>query len=346
MRMGRSKTLLASGILSRMFAAVAFLGLAVATAQAQPPADFYRGNTIKFHLASEPGGGFDLIARSFAKYFVNYVPGKPAIVMVNMPGGGGTILANWAYNIAPKDGSVIAMGLSTLPMNQVISPDPVRYDANKFNWIGNLEKATGVILTWHTSPTRTFADAKLRETPMAGTGKNSIIYQLLTLSNKLLDTKFKIVLGYNTGRVLAVERGEVDGTGSTLQNIPAMAPHWTEKDYRLLAINAPARLPKYPDVPTMVEFAKAPLARSMLEFWMYQSATARAVFTPPGVPPERVEALRRAFDQTVRDSGFLAEIDRLQTVIEASSGEEVQEAVKAILSTSPEVAAAILDTIK
>src|SRR5262245_34471740 len=169
---------------------------------------------------------------------------------------------------------------------------------------------------------------------------------MLTLSNKLLDTKFKVVLGYSTGRVLAVERGEVDGTGSTLQNIPAMAPHWTEKDYRLLAINAPERLAKYPDVPTMVEFTRTPLARQMLEFWMYQSATARAVFTQPGVPAERVEALRRAFDQTVRDPAFLAEMEKLQTVIEASSGEEVQEAVKAILSTSPEVAAAILDAIK
>jgi tripartite-type tricarboxylate transporter receptor subunit TctC len=333
-------------IVSRISSTFALIAFAATSAQAQPAADFYRGNTIKFYLASEPGGGFDLVARSFGKYFVNHMPGKPNIVIVNMPGGGGTILANWAYNIAPKDGSIINMGLSTLPMNQVISPDPVRYDANMFNWIGNLEKATGVILTWHNSPTKTLADARVRETPMAGTGKNSIIYQLLTLSNKLLDTRFKVVLGYNTGRVLAVERGEVDGTGSTLQNIPAMAPHWTERDYNLLAVNAPERLAKYPNVPTMVEFARTPLARAMLEFWMYQSATARAVFTQPGVPADRVEVLRRAFDQTAKDPAFLAEMARLQTVIDASSGEEVQNAVKAILSTSPEVAATILDTIK
>jgi tripartite-type tricarboxylate transporter receptor subunit TctC len=327
-------------------AAFALLGAWPAPAQAQSAADFYRGNTIKFHLASEPGGGFDLIARSFAKYFVNYVPGKPNIVLVNMPGGGGTILANWAYNIAPKDGSVICMGLSTLPMNQVIAPDPVRYDANKFNWIGNLEKATGAILTWHTSPTKTLQDAMRRETPMAGTGKNSIIYQLLTLSNKLIDTKFKVVLGYNTGRVLAVERGEVDGTASTLQNIPAMAPNWAESQYNLLALNTPERLPKYPNVPTLVEFAKTAQARQMLEFWMLQSATARAVFTQPGVPADRTEALRRAFDQTVRDPGFLAEMEKLQTVIEASGGEEVQDAVKRLIGTSPQVAAMILDIIK
>jgi tripartite-type tricarboxylate transporter receptor subunit TctC len=317
-----------------------------APALAQSVEDFYRGNTLKFNLASEPGGGFDVIARAFAKYFANYVPGKPTIVVSNMPGGGGTILANWAYNIAPKDGSVIAMGLSTLPMNQIIAPGPVRYDANKFNWIGNLEKATGVILTWHTSQTKTMEDARRRETPMAGTGKNSIIYQLLTMSNKLLDTRFKVVLGYNTGRVLAVERGEVDGTGSTLQNIPAMAPHWSETDYNLLAINAPKRIAKYPDVPTMVELAKTPRARAMLEFWMFQSATARAIFMPPDTPRERLEALRRAFDRTVQDSGFVAEMAKLGTMIEPTSGEDVQAAVKTLLSTSPEVAAAIQEAIK
>jgi tripartite-type tricarboxylate transporter receptor subunit TctC len=329
------------------FAAVAAcICFGLLPAQAQPAADLYRGSTIKFALASEPGGGFDLVARGFAKYFVNYVPGKPNIVIVNMPGGGGTIHANWAYNIAPKDGSVINMNLSTLPMNQVIAPDPVRYDANKFNWIGNLEKATGVILTWHTSPTKTMQDAMQRETPMGGTGKNSIIYQLLTLSNKLLDTKFKIVLGYNTGRVLAIERGEVDGTASTLQNIPAMAPAWTEAQYNLLAVNTPERLPKYSNVPTMVEFAKTPEHRQMLEFWMLQSATARAVFTQPDVPADRVEVLRRAFDQTVKDPGFLADMAKLQTVVEPTRGEEVQEAVRQLIGTSPKIADMVLDTIK
>jgi tripartite-type tricarboxylate transporter receptor subunit TctC len=326
--------------------ALAAACLATTPAQAQSAADFYRGNTIKFALASEPGGGFDLVARGFAKYFVNYMPGKPNVVIVNMPGGGGTIHANWAYNIAPKDGSVINMNLSTLPMNQVIAPDPVRYDANKFNWVGNLEKATGVILTWHTSATKTMQDAMARETPMAGTGKNSIIYQLLTMSNKLLDTRFKVVLGYNTGRVLAVERGEVDGTASTLQNIPAMAPSWTEVQYNLLAVNTPERLPKYPNVPTMVEFTKTTEARQMLEFWMLQSATARAVFTQPEVPADRIAALRRAFDQTVKDPGFLAEMEKLQTVVEPDSGEEVQEAVRQLIGTSPTIANMVLEIIK
>jgi tripartite-type tricarboxylate transporter receptor subunit TctC len=325
------------GLSAAITSTCAILGMSLpAQAQSSSPSatDFYRGNTIRFHLASEPGGGFDTVARSFGKYFVHHMPGNPNLVVVNMPGGGGTLLANWAYNVAPKDGTIIAMGLSTLPMNQVIAPDPVRYDSNKFNWVGNIEKATGTILTWRSSKTKTMQDARERETPMAGTGKNSIIYQLLTLSNKLLDTRFKVVLGYNTGRVLAVERGEVDGTGSTLQNIPAMAP------------NAPERLAKYPDVPTMVELAKTSEARQMLEFWMYQSATARAVFMPPEVPADRVELMRRAFDKTMQDPAFLAEVTRLQTQVEPSNGEEVQEAVRRIISTSPEVAAKILDAIK
>jgi tripartite-type tricarboxylate transporter receptor subunit TctC len=327
-------------------AALVFTGMLAASANAQGAADFYRNATLRFHLSSEPGGGFDIIARSFAKYFTSYLPGKPNIVVVNMPGGGGTILANWCYNAAPKDGSVICMPLSTMPLNQVIAPEPVRYDANRVSWVGNLEKATGTILTWHTSQTKTIEDAMRRETPMAGTGKNSIIYQLLTLSNHIIGTKFKVVLGYSTGRVLAVERGEVDGTGSTLQNIPAMAPNWTDSQYHLLAINAPKRLEKHANVPAMIEFAKTDRHRAMLEFWMAQSATARAIFTPPGVPADRVEVLRRAFDQTVKDPAFLAEVAKLQTIIEPDTGEEVQGEVKRLLATSPEVAAAIVDVLK
>jgi tripartite-type tricarboxylate transporter receptor subunit TctC len=332
--------------LHRTLAAAALLGMFGDPAHAQPAADFYRNATLRFHLSSEPGGGFDIIARTFAKYFTNHLPGKPNIVVVNMPGGGGTILANWCYNVAPKDGSVICMPLSTMPLNQVIAPEPVRYDANRVGWVGNLEKATGTILTWHTSPTKTIADAMRRETPMAGTGKNSIIYQLLTLSNHIIGTKFKVVLGYSTGRVLAVERGEVDGTGSTLQNIPAMAPNWTESQYNLIAINAPKRLARLPNVPTMIEYAKTERHRQMLEFWMAQSATARAIFAPPGVSADRLALLRRAFDATVKDTAFLAEVARLKTVIEPDSGEEVQREVKRLIGTSPEVAAAIVDVLK
>jgi tripartite-type tricarboxylate transporter receptor subunit TctC len=320
--------------------------ISIGSASAQPAAEFYRNATIRFHLSSEPGGGFDIIARTFAKHFTNYLPGKPTITVVNMPGGGGTILANWCYNIAPKDGSVICMPLSTMPLNQVIAPDPVRYDANKVFWVGNLENATGAILTWHTSQTKTIEDARRRETPMAGTGKNSIIYQLLTLSNHIIGTKFKVVLGYSTGRVIAVERGEVDGTASTVQNIPAMAPNWNPSQYNLLAVNAPKRLAAHPNVPTMVEFAKTDQHRQMLEFWMAQSATARAIFTPPGVPVDRVAVLRRAFDQTVKDPAFLAEVSKLKTVIEPDTGEEVQNEVKRLLGTSPEVAAAIVKVLK
>src|SRR5262249_26201471 len=251
---------------------------------------FYRGNTIRLHLSSEAGGGFDTIARIVAKYLAQYVPGRPNVIVVNMPGGGGTLMANWAYNIAPRDGSVVAMPLSTLPMNQIIAPDQIRYDANRFGWIGNLEQARGVIFTFHSSPTKSIQDARVRETPMAATGKNSIIYQLLTLSNKLLGTRFKVVLGYNSGRVLAIERGEVDGSASTLENIPALAPQWAENPslITLLAVNTERRLPKYPDVPMMIELVKTPEQRQMLEFWALQSATGRALFAPPGVPADRL----------------------------------------------------------
>src|SRR5262245_13525180 len=316
-------------------------------ALAQPPADFYRGQTIKLHVSTSPGGGYDLVSRIFVKYFPSYMPGRPNVIVVNMPGAAGVSMTNWAYNVAPKDGTIIGMPNLTVPMNQVIIPDQVRYDATKLNWIGNLEEATASLFTWHTSKTRTIQDAMVRETIMGVSSKASVLYQMLALSNKLLDTKFKIILGYEGNRVISIERGEIEGSASTLQNYAGIAPHWVPaRDLNILAVNAEQRVQKFPDVPTMMELTDNPLSREMLLFMMLQSATARAIFAPPGVPSDRVEALRRAFDATARDPGFLADMAKAQIEVDPTRGGETQKAVARLIATKPEVAALVLEAIK
>jgi tripartite-type tricarboxylate transporter receptor subunit TctC len=316
---------------------------------ADPVAEFYSGKTVRLVVSSEPGGGFDLVARSFARYFNAHVPGKPGIVVMNMPGGGGLTMANWAYNIAPKDGTVIAMPLTTLPINQLILPDSVRYDAGKLNWIGNLEEATGVLFTWHSSPTKTIKDATTRETTLAGTGKNSIIYQLATLANTAMGTKFKVILGYTQGRVIAIERGEVEGSASTLENFTAMAPHWLSSNpplINVLAVHSDKRVAKFPDVPTFMELTANPDHKQMLEFTRLQSATGRALFTTQETPPERVVALRRAFDKAVQDKDLVADLGRLKIELGASRGEDVQAAVSKLLATPPHIVKMTLEAFK
>jgi len=170
---------------------------------------------------------------------------------------------------------------------------------------------------------------------------------MLALSNKLLATRFKIILGYEGNRVISIERGEIEGSASTLQNYAGIAPHWVPaRDLNILTVNAERRVAKYPDAPTMMELTNDPVSREMLLFMMLQSATARAIFAPPGVPPERIEALRRAFDQTARDPGFLADMAKARIEVDPTRGEDTQAAVARLIATKPEIAAMVLEAIK
>jgi tripartite-type tricarboxylate transporter receptor subunit TctC len=325
---------------------------ALSPAKADPVENFYRGNTVRLQVSASVGGGYDHVARLFIKYFPNYLPGRPNMIVVNAPGAAGVTMSNSLFNVAPKDGTVLGMANLTMPMNQIIAPGQVRYDANKFLWLGNLEESNGSLFTWHTSATKTFQDARKRETVMGVSSRTSILYQLLALSNRLLGSKFKIILGYDQNRVISVERGEIEGSASNIENFPGIAPQWMKNKMinpeliNLLIVNAPQRLPKYPNVPTMLEMTQNTEHRQMLEFMMLQSATSRAIFTPPGVPAERVEALRRAFDKVAHDPGFIAEMERAAFDMSPSTGEQTQAAVARLLSTSPAIAAKLLEAVK
>jgi len=336
----------------RTVAAFAGMLAGLSSALAEPVENFYRGSTVRLYVSASAGGGYDHVARLFVRYFPNHLPGKPTVIVLNMPGAAGVTMSNWLYTVAPKDGTALGMANLTMPMNQVIAPKQVRYDARRFQWLGNLEESNGSIFTYHTSKTRTFQDALKRETVMGVSSRTSILYQLLALSNRLLNSKFKIVLGYDQTRVLSVERGEIEGSASNIENFPGIAPQWVKNGMvdasliNLLIVNAPQRLAKYPNLPTMIEMTDNPDHKRMLEFMMLQSATSRAIFTPPDVPAARVEALRRAFDKTARDPGFVAEMTRAMFEMSPSTGEQTQAAVARLLSTSPEIAAKLLDAVK
>ena len=312
--------------------------------------DYYKGKTVTLYVGAGVGGGYSFFGRAFAKYYGNHIPGNPNVIVVNRPGAGGTKMTNWAANAAPKDGSAVGMPLMPVVTNQHLRPKAVRYDATELNWIGNMERSIAVLFTWHTSKTKTIRDATNRVTLMGGSGKSSPIYQMLILSNRLLDTRFKIVLGYKGGdRALAIERGEVEGSFSTLQNFRAMTPHWFEggkNPLNVLVQNAVERSPEIPDVPTMMELAKTEEDRKVFEYMMLQSLTGRSIFAPPGVPKDRVQILRRAFDKTMSDPGFVADIEKSNLKLTPSTGEEVEKAVERLITTPPTIIARIRELIK
>lgn len=319
--------------------------LAAGSGAAESVDAFYRGKTIAFYVASGAGGGYDFFARALAKHMGRHIPGKPTIIVQNMPGAGGSKMVNYAYNVAPQDGSAIGMPLAPTPMVQVLRPTAIKYDATKLHWLGNLEDSVGILFTWHGSATRTIADAMKRETPLAGSGKSSATYQIPVLCNELLGTKFKVVLGYASAAVMenAMEKGEVDGRMGVWQTLNTTKPEWIrEKKVNFLAQSAMARSKKLPDTPTMIELARNDEDRMIFEFLALQNVTGRAVFAPPGTPADRVTALRRALDATVNDPAMKDDMRKANMEIDHTTGEEVQKAVAQLIATPP----AVVDRMK
>ena len=327
--------------LSRTVAALLSICLA-ATARADPVSDFYRGKTVTLYVASGAGGGYDYFARALAKHMGKYIPGNPVLIVQNMPGAGGVRMVNYTYNVAAQDGTVLGVPLAPTPMIQVLGPDPISYDATKLNWVGNLEQSVGILFVWHSSPTQSMADAKTRVTPLAGSGKSSATYQMPVLANALLGTKFKVVLGYPGAAEmeLAIEKGEVDGRQAVWQTLKTTQPRWiVEHKVSFLAQSVLTRSPLMPQTPTFIELATNDEGRKIFEFMALQNVTGRTIFAPPGVPPDRVAALRRAFDGAVKDPVMLSELERAGMVIEPSTGEDVQAAVQRMIDTPPEIVA-------
>jgi tripartite-type tricarboxylate transporter receptor subunit TctC len=325
-----------------MFAGLLWVALASPGASAEEVAAFYRGKTVTLVVASGAGGGYDFFARALAKHMSKYIPGSPTLIVQNMPGAGGARMVNSLYNVAAQDGTMLGVPLAPAAMAQVLDPGPIKYDATRLQWLGNLENSVGILFVWHGSPIKSVTDVMARVTPLAGSGKSSATYQLPILANALLGTRFNVVLGYPGAAEMeiAIERGEVDGRAATWQTLNATQPTWIPGNkVRIVIQSVLKRSPQLPDTPTYIELAKSDEGRRIFEFMALQNSTGRTFFAPPGVPKDRVTALRRAFDATIKDPVMLSEMTRAGMVIEANTGEEVQAIVARMVGTPPEVVA-------
>jgi tripartite-type tricarboxylate transporter receptor subunit TctC len=267
-----------------------------------------------------------------------YLPGNPTAIVQNMPGGGNVVATNHMYNNALKDGTVIAVINDAIPLHQVIDGRGVRFDADKFNWLGSPGDRNSVTFAWHTSGIRTIEDVMQREVVLGGTGVASSIVIYPTVMNKVLGTKFKIVLGYKGSgeSMLAVERGEVEGHSTSWTAVKVGHPDWRpEKKINIIVQFALKKHPELPDVPTVVELARNDEERQILRAVMNATEIGTAFFTTPGVPADRVTALRRAFDATVKDPEFLADAQRTKLTVGPLAGEELQKLVTEVSDLPP-----------
>jgi tripartite-type tricarboxylate transporter receptor subunit TctC len=305
--------------------------LAVATcpmAGAQPAADFYRGKTVNLLVGSGEGGGFDLSARLTAQVIGKYIPGNPTVVVQNMPGASGLRAAEYVYNVAPRDGTVICITQPSMVLHKVLTPS-ARFNPLDYTWIGRLSSFITYGVVWHTSPVQTMADAMVKTAILGGVGPSGPGVMMPTALNLLAGTKFTVVKGYKSASELglAMERGEVNGSGSSSWEY-VHSKRWVEQKLaRMLFTIALARSPIFADVPTVVELARDQRGKSIMHLVASASDIGRAIIAPPGLPPDRAAALRDAFARTVRDADFLAEARRRQFEVEPLAAAEIVKIV-------------------
>jgi tripartite-type tricarboxylate transporter receptor subunit TctC len=311
-------------------------------ASADPVADFYHGKSMTILIGTSAGNDYDYRARLVARFMGHHIPGEPTIVPRNMPGAGGVVAANDLATIEPHDGTVLHMIMSNMMANQAMAIAGIKFDTRKFFWIGNTTSTPNVMVAWHTSGVATIEDAKQKQITMgAPTGTAGVTY--VEAMNSLVGTKFKLVTGYPGGNEvnLAMERGEVDGRASnSWASWKSTKPDWIkDRKMNVLVQIGLKRDPDLKDVPLLLELAKNEADRAVLAFLSTETAIARSVVAAPGTPPERVTALRRAFDATMKDPAFLAEAAKTQMDISPVSGEEAQKIADSIVDTPPEVVA-------
>lgn len=318
--------------------------LGVATAHAQPGAEFFKSKSLTFVIPNSPGGSFDLYGRLVARHLARYLPGHPDIVPQNMPGASGMIAANWLYGVAPQDGTALGMLIPNIALAQVLGMSEIKYDVRKFNWIGRIVSPTATLFTWHTSGTKTIADLRTRKTVIASTGPLSQAEITSQMMNGIAGTKFKIIPGYRgtSDAILALERGEVESAIFPWTFMKLSHPDWlAEKKVNVVAQYTRSPIADLRNVPTIFELADSADLRGVFTLFFGPDEIGQPLALPPNVPKDRVEAFRQAFSEMIRDPDYLADADKQKLALTPASWQELENSVtEAFKATADQVAIA------
>ena len=324
--------------LLRLAVMLAALGIAMQAAFADAVADFYAGKEVRLIVATPPGGPYDNHARLLARHLGNHIPGKPTIVVENMAGATGMRAANYIYAIAPQDGTVLGNLHNMLPLIEALGQATVSVDPAKFNWIGNMAREVGDIIILAKSPVKTVEDAKRTEVVMGAASPSALAAIYPKVMNYVLGTKFRVVNGYdgNNGVTHALEEGEVEGNaGDTWFSGAGRTYDWYKDGTIRILVQIGTRSSDLPDVPLLVDLAANDDDRKLLEFFSSPYTIGKPTAVGPKVPPERVAALRAAYQATMADPEFLADAQKLGVDIAPVSGEELAALMKRIKELPP-----------
>jgi tripartite-type tricarboxylate transporter receptor subunit TctC len=320
-----------------MAASAVMIGFGAADAAAQSGGDFYKGKELRILIGFGPGGGYDLYARLLARHIGAHLPGRPSVVPQNMPGAGSVLVANHLANVAPRDGTVIGTFASGVPTVPLLTPDKAKFDARNLTWIGSANTETQIDYLWHTAPAKTIDDVRKIETVLGATGPGAATVDFPLMVNAILGFKYKLVLGYKGSADidLAMERGEVHGvSGLTWTGVSSTNADWLrDKKITIIAQYGQTRHPDLPDVPLVIDLAKTQADRQALNLVFARQEMGRPFAAPPSLPAERAAALRRAFDETMKDRDFLADSKKSKLPVLPIGGEKLQQMVAELYAT-------------
>ena len=320
--------------------------LASQPARAQAPADFYKGKTVSMIVGGSAGGGFDTLARAIARHIGKHIPGHPDVVVQDMPGAGGTRALDHLYNVANKDGSVIALVNNTPPFVPLFTGIRARYDATKFSWLGTASVESPVVVIWHTVPVNSVKDLQTRPTTMGASGSNSTQAFYTRLLNAVLHTNMKIVNGYRGQNdiFIAMERGEVDGQTSVFySSLTSTRPKWLPQHLAKAIIQyGPEPVKALGNVPWAPALIKNAADKRLFETAISPNAIGRPLLMPPGVPADRLAAMRKALAETLADPSFKKDADKIGLLVDSPhSGDQIEKVIRAAYAAPADLVARI-----
>lgn len=309
------------------------------SAAADTTAEFYRGATLTIIVATDAGGSFDLYSRVLANHFGRHLPGRPDAVVQNMAGAGGTRAANYMANAVPKDGSVVSAVLSTSVLAPILQD--VKFDASKFGWLGTIAGMTAVVSLWHTAPATDLAGLRRTEVVMGATGKGNETATIPHLMNAIAGTKFKVVTGYpGSAQInLAIEKGEVHGRIATWDSWAGTRADWLRERKLVHIVQYGTPTAETAGVPNLGDLVSEPGQRAMVDLFAIGMRLGRAYYVPPGTPPDRLAALRRAFDATMNDPAFRHEAAQRSLTVDPRPGEALQAMMVGLYATPAQTVA-------
>jgi tripartite-type tricarboxylate transporter receptor subunit TctC len=318
-------------------------------AAAEEAGTFYKGRSLTIGVPNAAGGGYDTYVRALAQYLQRHIPGRPAIIVQNIPAAGGMVMANQLYVTAPKDGTYIGMLRGTALEEQLFNNSQVQFDGRKFNWLVNMNSDVDSCVVSPASGIRTISDFYTKQAVAAASGVGAQSYSFPIAYQKILGMKFKVISGYGgtPDRLTAMERGEVNSAcGITISTFRSQVISFARAGKVLLVAQAGLHKdPRYPDLPNMLDEAKSPQAKQMMRALLAPLELGRPIAAPPGTPPDRVALLRKAMTETLADPDFQALAKKVQIDVQPTTGAETAKAVDIIFETSPAVVAQLKSII-